>query len=281
MLQQVLFVSIKKVTLYVFKTSAEQMQMLGKPIYAAVSDFENLTYANAISVKNIQYLLYLLKLFADHYPEILKTLTIINVPSYFAWLYAALKSIFPSSLTEKFRIYGADGWKELLLEEINSDDLPAYLGGNRTDPDGNPLCETFIKRGELIPKRYYLQNRKKKLYLESDVEKLTLMPFSKQEISFEVKEKNSYLEWEFQTKNKDIDFILLFRRETSKGFEIEELIPKQRIDTSYEPEKGFFKCEKIGNYTIVFDNSNSWLHFKEVYYKVRITNERNYDFNAS
>ncbi|CAL1279002.1 unnamed protein product [Larinioides sclopetarius] len=138
-----------------------------------------------------------------------------------------------------------------------------------------------IKRGELIPKRYYLQNRKKKLYLESDVEKLTLMPFSKQEISFEVKEKNSYLEWEFQTKNKDIDFILLFRRETSKGFEIEELIPKQRIDTSYEPEKGFFKCEKIGNYTIVFDNSNSWLHFKEVYYKVRITNERNYDFNAS
>ncbi|GBO09123.1 hypothetical protein AVEN_230171-1, partial [Araneus ventricosus] len=51
---------------------------LGKPMYAAIDDFENLTYANAISVKNIQYLLYLLKLFADHYPEILKTLTVIN-----------------------------------------------------------------------------------------------------------------------------------------------------------------------------------------------------------
>ncbi|GBL81544.1 hypothetical protein AVEN_76638-1, partial [Araneus ventricosus] len=48
---------------------------LGKPMYAAIDDFENLTYANAISVKNIQYLLYLVKLFVDHYPEILKTLT--------------------------------------------------------------------------------------------------------------------------------------------------------------------------------------------------------------
>ncbi|GBN02703.1 hypothetical protein AVEN_260572-1, partial [Araneus ventricosus] len=36
-----------------------------------------------------------------------------------------------------------DGWKETLLKEINSDDLPAYLGGNRTDPEGNPLCESF------------------------------------------------------------------------------------------------------------------------------------------
>ncbi|GBO22855.1 hypothetical protein AVEN_176251-1 [Araneus ventricosus] len=36
------------------------------------------------------------------------------------------------------------GWKETLLEDIDPDDLPAYLGGNRRDPDGNPLCETFV-----------------------------------------------------------------------------------------------------------------------------------------
>ncbi|GBN43209.1 hypothetical protein AVEN_247250-1, partial [Araneus ventricosus] len=35
------------------------------------------------------------------------------------------------------------GWKEDLLEIIDAADLPVFLGGTRTDPDGNPLCETF------------------------------------------------------------------------------------------------------------------------------------------
>ncbi|GBO22850.1 hypothetical protein AVEN_127687-1 [Araneus ventricosus] len=65
-------------------------------------------------------------------------------PSYFTWIYAALKPLIPAETIKKVRIYGAGGWKETLLEDIDPDDLPAYLGGNRRDPDGNPLCETFV-----------------------------------------------------------------------------------------------------------------------------------------
>ncbi|GBN80302.1 hypothetical protein AVEN_157471-1 [Araneus ventricosus] len=86
----------------------------------------------------------------------------------------------------------------------------------------------------------------KKLTLASDAEKLTVKPFSKEEIHFEVMEENSYLEWEFEMTNKDIDFSLLFRRESSEYFGPIEIIPKQRIDASDEPEKGCFKCEKAG-----------------------------------
>ncbi|GBL84911.1 hypothetical protein AVEN_77435-1, partial [Araneus ventricosus] len=64
-------------------------------------------------------------------------------PFYFSWAYAAIKPILPTAVIRKVRIYGTDGWKETLLKEINSDDLPAYLGGKRTDPEGNPLCESF------------------------------------------------------------------------------------------------------------------------------------------
>ncbi|XP_055938033.1 retinal-binding protein-like [Argiope bruennichi] len=246
----------------------------GKPLYTGIDDFENLTYANAISIKTLQFLLCLLKVFTDNYPEVLRTEIIINAPVYFTWVFAELKPILSNAIIEKVRIYGKDSWKEDLLKEIDADELPAYLGGNRTDPNGNPLCETFITRGQPIPKRYYKQNRTKRLYLESDVEKITVMPFSKEDITFEVKEENSFLEWEFETKARDIDFSLVFRGESPEDSDFVVLIPKQRIDTSDEPEKGCFKCEKLGNYTITFSNCYSWFHSKEVYYRVRITDAK-------
>ncbi|GBO20032.1 SEC14-like protein 4, partial [Araneus ventricosus] len=167
------------------------------------------------------------------------------------------------------------GWKEELLEIIDGDGLPAYLGGTRTDPDGNPLCETFIFRGRPIPKSYYMNKKNKKLSLSSDAETLTVKPFSKEEICFEVKEENSYFELEFQTKNRDIDFSLYFKEGASEDSEPVAIIPKQRIEASDEPEKGRFKCEKAGIYTIVFDNSHSWFYSKEVYYRAEIKGPRN------
>ncbi|GFT12710.1 hypothetical protein NPIL_278961, partial [Nephila pilipes] len=66
--------------------------------------------------------------------------------------------------------------------------------------------------GQKIPKSYYLCKTEKKLSTAADAEKITVTRFSKEEISFEVTEVGSYLEWEFETKNKDIGFSLNFRR---------------------------------------------------------------------
>ncbi|CAL1278990.1 unnamed protein product [Larinioides sclopetarius] len=247
---------------------------LGKPMYYAIDDFENLTYGNAVSIKNAQYLLHTMKMFIDNYPETIRRLIIINAPFYFTWVHALVKPTLPYALLQKVRIFGTDGWKEALLEDIDADDLPACYGGNRTDPDGNPRCETFINWGQPVPRRYYnAQNERRKLSIVWDAEKLTVLPFSKEEITLEVKEENSYLEFEFETKSRDIDFSLIFREESVDYFESVELIPKQRI--SDESEKGYFKCEKAGKYTFVFDNSFSWLHSKEVYYRVCIKGSKN------
>ncbi|GFT38150.1 retinal-binding protein, partial [Nephila pilipes] len=117
----------------------------------------------------------------------------------------------PCTQTLKIQSF-TDGWKEALLELIDADELPAFLGGNKTDPDGNPLCKTFIRHGQKIPKSYYLCKSEKKLSTAADAEKITVTRFSKEEISFEVTEAGSYLEWEFEAKNKDIGFSLNFRR---------------------------------------------------------------------
>ncbi|CAL1279022.1 unnamed protein product [Larinioides sclopetarius] len=247
---------------------------LGKPILSPIYDFDELTYSKAVNVKTLQLILLIVQTFIDNHPELLRIVTVINAPFYFTWMYSSLKHILPSTVIRKVRIFGSDGWKEALLEDIEADDLPVYLGGNRRDPDGNPFCESFMIRGQLIPKKYYMKKGRKNLSSEPDVEKIKLMPFCKEEITFKVEEGNSFLEWEFQTSNRDIDFSLVFRGKSQEDFGLIEIIPKQRIDTTIEPEKGVIKCEKVGDYSIVFDNSNSWIHSKEVHYRAGIKSSK-------
>ncbi|XP_055940493.1 retinal-binding protein-like isoform X2 [Argiope bruennichi] len=248
-----------------FQELRKRNEKLQKQIFLPIFNFENLSYATATNMKTLQYCLYFLKGYVDNFPERLKCALVINAPFYFVWMFAVFKQVLPAAVLQKIRIYGADGWKEELLKFIDADVLPAFLGGNKTDPDGNPLCKTIVKHGEPIPKKYYMANEKKKLRV--GCEKLTILPFSKEEISFEVKEENSNLQWEFEVKSRDIDFSLHFKGD---NFEIVELIPKQRIDTNFETEKGLFKCEKTGTYTMLLDNTYSWIHSKEVYYKAAI-----------
>ncbi|GBN78746.1 Retinal-binding protein, partial [Araneus ventricosus] len=193
---------LAKYVVYVMEKDKEILikkgRNLGKPMYMLIYDFEELTYANAVNIKS---------------------------PSYFAWLFSAIKPLIPKRVLQKVGIYGTDGWKEDLLEIIDAANLPAFLGGTRTDPDGNPLCETFIRRGRPVPRSYYTSKDSKKMAIASDTEKLTVKPFSKEEICFKVKEENSYLEWQFETKNRDIDFSLHFKGGASEDFEPVEIIP--------------------------------------------------------
>ncbi|GFU51730.1 retinal-binding protein, partial [Nephila pilipes] len=160
------------------------------------------------------------------------------------------------------------GWKEDLLEIIDADELPAFLGGNKTDPDGNPLCKTFVKHGQPVPETYYFSNRKKLLSKSSHLRKLTILRSSMEEIRFKITEQGSVLEWEFETKNRDIGFVVYFN--SSEDSNLVKIVPKRRVDTYYGPEKNSIKCENPGIYTIVFDNSYSWMHSKEVFYRIRV-----------
>ncbi|GFT00455.1 retinal-binding protein [Nephila pilipes] len=190
------------------------------------------------------------------------------VPVFFSIFFSFVKTILSSSLLEKLRFYGSDGWQQDLLEIIDADELPVFLGGNKTDPDGNPFCKTIIKHGEPVPEKYFLSNRKKLLSKSSHFQKLTVLRSSMEEIRFKITEQGSVLEWEFETKNRDIGFVVYFN--SSEDCHPVEVVPKQRVDTYYGPEKNSFKCENVGIYTIVFDNSYSWMHSKEVFYRIRV-----------
>ncbi|GIY89631.1 SEC14-like protein 2 [Caerostris darwini] len=251
-----------------------QSKKLGKPLMNIVYifDYNHFSLAVATHLQTLQNLLFFLKNYVDNYPERLKCGMIINGSIYYNLVFNVAKSILPATIIKKLPCYGTEGWKEALLEMVDTDQLPAFLGGNRTDPDGNPLCETFLKHGKKVPEMYYRSISNKQLPLASDIEKLTLRPFSKEGILFKVNEDDLLLEWEFETKNKDVGFALYFQEDSRQEGKPAQLIPMQRVDTCYEPEKGMIRCNGRGTYIVVFDNSYSWIHTKEIYYRIRLVN---------
>ncbi|GBM92850.1 hypothetical protein AVEN_246777-1 [Araneus ventricosus] len=130
-----------------------------------------------------------------------------------------------------------------------------------------------------VPESYYLTNSEKKLSRSKDAKKVTVTRLSKETWSCEVTEPGSYLEWEFETKSKDIGFAVQYR--PSRDSKTSELLPKQRIDTCYEPEKGFLRCDNPGTYICVFDNSYSWIYSKELYFRIQVTPPKESDICTS
>ncbi|CAL1296162.1 unnamed protein product [Larinioides sclopetarius] len=192
---------------------------------------------------------------------------------YYSLMFSVAKTVVATEVLNKFHSISSDKQKEVLLEVIDENELPAFLGGNKTDPDGNPQCNSFIIHARQVPERYFLKKSEKTLAKSPEAKKLIVNRFSKESIFFEIKESDSYLEWEFETKNRDIGFGLYFKESHENDSKPMELLPKQRIDTTFGSEVGIFKCEHKGVYIVVFDNSYSWIYSKELYYKVKITRE--------
>ncbi|GBN68663.1 SEC14-like protein 2 [Araneus ventricosus] len=211
-------------------------------------------------------------MFQDNYPERMKRIYHINASIYHNVLMSVVKTVMATPLLQKIQCFGQAGWKEALLEDIDADVLPAFLGGNRTDPDGNRLCKTFITHGEKIPEEYYLCNYEKTLSRAPGAQTLTIARRSKEEVSFEVREPGSQLEWEFELKewDKDIKFAVLFTENSSEESKAVEMVQKRRVDTCYGPEKASIQCQKKGTYVLLFDNTYSWMHPKEVAFRARV-----------
>nr|XP_042910445.1 SEC14-like protein 2 isoform X1 [Parasteatoda tepidariorum]XP_042910446.1 SEC14-like protein 2 isoform X1 [Parasteatoda tepidariorum] len=123
-----------------------------------------------------------------------------------------------------------------------------------------------IRHGKKIPEELYLKQRS--LINEKGVRKLNVTRSSFSEVMLLVHEPNTFIEWEFETASRSIGFGLFFKNESNSCMEIEELIELQRFEATLET--GIYKCIKTGTYIVVFDNSFSCFHSKEIYYRIRL-----------
>ncbi|KAG8180409.1 hypothetical protein JTE90_022758 [Oedothorax gibbosus] len=246
-------------------TSEKLNKRLGGVTY--IFDMNGLTFANATDKKGIETAIRLIKINQDIYPERLKLAFLINASNLFTFPFNIVKNFIAAKVIHKFRVYGTEGWQEEILKVIDAKELPKFLGGKRTDPDGNPLCKTIVSQGGKVDEKYYADKTKNSLTKYPDVTKLVLSRASFSEIDLHIDEPGSLIEWDFETRSRDIGFGL-FRKESEE--ELTELVPLQRLETSDFFETGMYKCDKAGDYVALFDNSYSWVRSKEIFYRIRI-----------
>ncbi|XP_013068282.2 retinal-binding protein-like isoform X4 [Biomphalaria glabrata] len=209
----------------------------------------------------LQMYLHLVSLLEDNYPEMLKRMFVINAPRIFPLLYKLCRPLISQDTKNKIHVLGSD-YTSTLLKYIDADELPAYLGGNKTDPDGNPRCTTLICQGGQVPEEYYL----KECENSEQMENATVARGDKLSIDLDVTKAGSVLRWEFKTDGYDIGFGV-FRQE---GPEKVTVVEPERVNSHMVPEDGNYTCDVPGKYTLVFDNSFSWTRDKAIQYSVEI-----------
>ncbi|XP_042905286.1 SEC14-like protein 2 isoform X2 [Parasteatoda tepidariorum] len=255
------------------RISTKTGKVVSKCVY--IYNLEHMTLAKATHKKSIEYYLQGLSIFQDNFPEILKSVYIVNASVYFTMVFSVVQRMLSGSILSKIHVYGTDGWKEKLLEIIPDDVLPAFLGGSRTDPDGNPFCNTFVEHAGIIPEKYFLNKNFSELRKKPDGRIVTVNAHSAVEVPVYVDNPKSVIKFEFESSKQDIYFGLKYTE--SKESKQVDVIPLHRIETNYKPEKKVYRCNKAGTYTFVFDNSNSWFNAKQVYYKIKVLSTKEFE----
>ncbi|CAL1296154.1 unnamed protein product [Larinioides sclopetarius] len=254
----------------------QQSRKFGKDLPGSVYilDFNNFSLSAATDMKTLEHSSILSKMYQDNYPERLKAVYIINVSPYFYLAFNIIKVFIAASILRKIHFCKRD-FQEKLLKIIDADQLPAFLGGHRTDPDGNPLCKSFVNHAGVIPPKYFKNKCSRDFKNKIDVNKLCVQRMSAEEIEIQVKEPGFLIEWEFEIQNRDIEFGIYFKDNTEKRHPI---IPLKKVDEEEFTETGNYRAENAGTYILVFNNSYSWMRSKDIIYRVVVKNPINPDY---
>ncbi|KAB7505100.1 Ectonucleoside triphosphate diphosphohydrolase 5, partial [Armadillidium nasatum] len=116
-----------------------------------IFDMDNFSFREFTWKPCLDSVLELVQMYEANYPEILKYMFIINAPKIFSAAFAIVKTFMSENTIRKVKIFGTRGWREVILNEVSPDQLPAHWGGTMTDPDGDPRCPSKIGCGGKIP----------------------------------------------------------------------------------------------------------------------------------
>ncbi|XP_075220520.1 SEC14-like protein 2 isoform X3 [Lycorma delicatula] len=219
-----------------------------------------------------EVVLSLVQMYEANYPEILKNCYIINAPKVFALAFSVVKTFLNEYTISKIQIFKADPskWQPVLLNQIPADQLPAHFGGTMVDPDGDPRCPSKIPQGGKIPKTFYMKKRMEKLALDTK-ESYTATTVKKGDklcIDYLAAEEGSFLKWGFYSDGHDIKFGVVSKDENGKETVI---IPIHRVPSHQAEEVGVITCPQPATYTIIFDNSYSYLRSKKLHYSITLS----------
>ncbi|ODN04856.1 SEC14-like protein 4 [Orchesella cincta] len=194
--------------------------------------------------------------FEANYPETLKCAFVVDAPKVFNLIFNVIKPLLNSTTLGKVTISSNEKeWKSALLNLIDEDQLCARLGGSR--PSRVPILNA--ERGA------YKSPKNKESIIVEDQEgflAVTIGAGQTFKLQQDVEKDTSQICWTFKTDSHDIGFSITLE-DSNK-----EVVQYSRVNSHVEPHVGAFRCEKSGNYTLVFDNTFSRFRSKVLRYKV-------------
>lgn len=89
----------------------------------------------------------------SYYPERAKRVFIVNAPGLFSMIWKIVQHFLDANTKEKVQIY-PDVPLNQLLQYIDSDQIPGFLGGTAINGFGNPDCSPPIRMGGKVPSEW-------------------------------------------------------------------------------------------------------------------------------
>ncbi|CAG7731545.1 unnamed protein product [Allacma fusca] len=217
-----------------------------------IMDLLGFSIPEHLSKPVISFALELLRLLDLNYPEIMKTVYIINVPKIFPVGWSIISPFLSQRTINKFKIIGGgqNNWKRVLLEDIDYSELPSEYGGSNTvhpTQYTNEHGESWPSRSGSFPQESFLT---------------TVVPAKKNVmLSFQLVAGNR-ISWNFKTDSYDIGFEFKFNDT--------QMFPSVRADSHLYTQDGLVDVTEDGTYTLVFDNSYSKYRSKTLHYAILV-----------
>ncbi|XP_017136917.1 SEC14-like protein 2 [Drosophila miranda] len=212
------------------------------------------------------------KQYEANFPELLKMCYIINAPKLFSVAFNIVKKFLDENTTSKIVIYksGVDKWQQQLFSHVNPKVFPKAWGGELVDKLGDPQCKSMMIWGGKLPEDLFIDQNSQQS--DKDFTDTQVPKGDKLKLHFKVNlEEQKILSWEFRTIDYDIKFGIYSVDE--KSGEKRSEVPLGTVYSNEMDEIGYISTRPNTTYTVVFDNSASYLRGKKLRYWVDLVSD--------
>lgn len=189
------------------------------------------------------------KIDSDNYPESLRKVFIVNVPSVFNLIWKMVQYFWDENQKSKFQFLPAGtDLAPVLLQFIHEEDLPKAYGGKYDYdlPAKKSHKEFKFLLREIVPKKKW--------------EKVHVPRGGSYEHPVVVAE-GCQLYWEFKTKHYDVSFGVNIQ---DAAGELVAHIDVERVDSQNKTIEGSLVVKDPATYILVWDNTYSWTRGKDL-----------------